>query len=257
MAGTITRAMVEGFVDQLQEKGLGQLGDKNWGLNKWNSRSTFGFHHRRNQSFKTMVDSLVQPFKDGITLNNLRPANMTGFMEDYVSTYLTHHVMRCLLTAPNAQMPELQVNGLVLNMFKQPTLPQYSAQDIAAFQTRWTTLPTGRMIPIGTEVDAEQEVLSAILADRIIQIVQNIDVTAVVRASLKAYIDQKNIDERSRHGLFSDAGPAGLEAGRAEYTPEQQQHDFDNQVRADLRTAAPGEIAQVAAAVTNLPSRRP
>jgi hypothetical protein len=90
LAGSFTRMMVESFIDQLQEKGLGQLGDKGFGLNTWNSHLTFGYDFSRNQSFKTLLESLVKPFKDGMTQAGVRPADMNGYMETYVNTYLVH-----------------------------------------------------------------------------------------------------------------------------------------------------------------------
>jgi hypothetical protein len=155
--------------------------------------------------------------------------------------------MKCLLTAPEAPKPELSVNGLPTdNFMKEPQLPNYAANEVAAFQARWTTLPQGQKISIATTDDAEKDVLSALLAERVIQTVQAIDVAQVVGASLKEYLAQKRQEELRKHGLFAAAGPANLEAGRQAYTEEQQHEDVEKQIKEDLHTASPGDVAAFA-----------
>ena len=232
LSGTLSRMMVESFVDQLQEQGFNQLQDKTFGLGKWFSSSTFGSDGLRNQAFKLIVDLLVPKFKKGIAMAGVSPAEMTGYMESYVNVYLAHHVMKCLL-AQHEQRPEIQVVGLEEDMFKSPKLPNYPQEMIAAFQERWTTTTAGK-ISLTSKDKAEKELLSATLANQVTQIVSTIDVANIVSLSLRAYLEQKNMAERKKHGLFAAAGAVALQAGRQDYTQEQQDRDVEAQLKDDL-----------------------
>ena len=235
LGGTVTKMMAERAVDMLQEReGLGQLSSEKFGLGKWNSKTTFGYDFSRNQAFKVLVDSLKKPLKEGLKQAGVKPVDITGYQENYIQTYLVNHIMRCLL-ASGEDMPEFQASGLAEESFlKQPKLPEYSKESIDQFRNQWLQLNEEVAISIDTTDDSEQALLSAKLANSVIMVIENINITQCVSLAVKAHGSQQTQTADNRNRLFNQAGNPSLQANRQAYTREQQATDLEAQVRSDL-----------------------
>lgn len=226
LSNAFVEQMVNSFINTLQEEGLDQLKIKEAGFsfNKWSGSQTFGFKSSRNASFKTLLDFLHPLYKQGIVATDTIPGNVTLFERNYINAYLTDYVMQCLLNT-SLQIPKPAYTGLTENRFKDPIIPKYSQNDIKKFQDKWSVLKSGKVIDINTENESEQEVLSAILADKVIKTIQAIDIPTFVASALKAFQAKEKQAELLKNGLFAQTGDSALEKGRASYSEEDQKQD--------------------------------
>lgn len=237
--GLATKMLVEHTVDMLQEhEGLGQLGSTKWGLDKWNSKNTFGYDFSRNQAFKELVQYLKKPMKEGLKQAGIKPAEMNGFLENYIQVYLVNHIMRCLL-ASGEDIPEFQSFGLTEeNFLKQPKLPKYSEESIVNFREQWTRVNDNLQLSIDTINDGEKELLSAKLASSVMDIVQNINITECVKLAATAHENKQQLAADNRNCLFTQTGNPQLQKNREEYTEKQQEADFKQEIRSALSNSS-------------------
>ena len=196
---------------------------------KWSATRTFGLEIHRNQAFRDLQQQLKPQIKQGIKDAGWSPAKMSMDHEQYVNAYFTHDLMRILLNQDNQTIEPIFSGLPVEDVLKNTVLPKYDEQAIAEFQNSWLTLDSGVKISLLTKKEAEQELMSALLADQVIAAISSMNVPQIIAGALTEKLKQERLEAQAKHSLFKQVkGGAALEKMRQEYTEEQQAEDMQN-----------------------------
>lgn len=227
--------LTDTMIDDLQ-KGLKQFeGHREFSLDyshrKWRAEDVFGSEYSRNQAFRALKNEFDKALTAGFKLAKYKMMNANGYMEDFISSNVANHIIKCLLTPGiwKGEVVEVKYDEVVRDRLGLSLeLPKYDVAKIQAFKDVWLAVAKQKspgVTTLETTDEAERMLLSSIVSAMIINgIVSKINLPQIIADAIKIQVQKDTAAALHLQGVFAQVPQ--LLASRQEYSEDQRKDDF-------------------------------